>query len=87
MGLGQSGGGRDRWFGDLQTTFGIRSNTYSGHIEEFSPAHTIRKTESSSGKGLPTPYKIISNTYRNSASCGLTEPCGGSQLTEASITP
>jgi PAS domain S-box-containing protein len=29
------GSGRDRWFGDLQTMFGIRSNTYSGHIEEF----------------------------------------------------
>ena len=27
--------GRDRWFGDLQTMFGIRSNTYSEHIEEF----------------------------------------------------
>ena len=47
----------------------------------------IRKTESLSGKGLPTPYEIISLTYRNSASCVLTEPCGGSQLTEASITP
>ena len=29
------GSGRDRWFGDLQTMFGIRSHTYSGHIEEF----------------------------------------------------
>jgi PAS domain S-box-containing protein len=29
------GSGRDSWFGDLQTMFGIRSNTYSGHIEEF----------------------------------------------------
>ena len=27
--------GQDRWFGDLQTMFGIRSNTYSEHIEEF----------------------------------------------------
>ncbi len=27
--------GQDRWFGDLQTMFGIPSNTYSGHIEEF----------------------------------------------------
>ena len=43
----------------------------------------IRKTESLSGKRLPTPYEIISHTYRNSASCVLTEPCGGSQLTEA----
>ena len=47
----------------------------------------IRKTESLSGERLPTPYEIISHTYRNSASCVLTEPCGGSQLTEASITP
>ena len=29
------GSGRNRWFGDLQTMFGIRSNTYSEHIEEF----------------------------------------------------
>ena len=29
------GSGRDRWFGDLQTMFGIRSNTLSEHIEEF----------------------------------------------------
>jgi PAS domain S-box-containing protein len=27
--------GRDRWFGDLQTMFGIQSDTYYGHIEEF----------------------------------------------------
>ena len=27
--------GRDRWFGDLQTMFGIPSNTHSEHIEEF----------------------------------------------------
>jgi PAS domain S-box-containing protein len=27
--------GRDRWFGDLQTMFGIPSDTYSGHIEDF----------------------------------------------------
>ena len=27
--------GQDRWFGDLQTMFGIRSNAYSEHIEEF----------------------------------------------------
>ncbi len=27
--------GRDRWFGDLQTMFGIQSDTYSGHIGEF----------------------------------------------------
>ena len=27
--------GRDRWFGDLQTMFGIPSDTYSEHIEEF----------------------------------------------------
>jgi signal transduction histidine kinase len=29
------GSGRDSWFGDLQTMFGIQSNTYSEHIEEF----------------------------------------------------
>ena len=27
--------GQDRWFGDLQTMFGIRSNTHSERIEEF----------------------------------------------------
>jgi PAS domain S-box-containing protein len=27
--------GRDRWFGDLQTMFGIPSDTHSEHIEEF----------------------------------------------------
>ena len=27
--------GRDRWFGDLQTMFGIQSDIYCGHIEEF----------------------------------------------------
>ena len=27
--------GRDRWFGDLQTMFGIQSDTYSGPIEDF----------------------------------------------------
>jgi PAS domain S-box-containing protein len=27
--------GRDSWFGDLQTMFGIASNTYFGHVEDF----------------------------------------------------
>ncbi len=27
--------GRDRWFGDLQTMFGIQSETYSGCVEDF----------------------------------------------------
>ena len=27
--------GRDCWFGDLQTTFGIQSNTHNGRIEDF----------------------------------------------------
>jgi PAS domain S-box-containing protein len=27
--------GRDSWFGDLQTIFGIPSKTYSGHVEDF----------------------------------------------------
>ncbi len=27
--------GRDRWFGDLETMFGIQSDTYYGHIEDF----------------------------------------------------
>ena len=27
--------GRDRWFGDLQTMFGIQSDTYCGHVEDF----------------------------------------------------
>jgi PAS domain S-box-containing protein len=27
--------GRDRWFGDLRTIFGVQSDTYSGHIEDF----------------------------------------------------
>ena len=27
--------GRDRWFGDLQTMFGIQSDTYSGDVEDF----------------------------------------------------
>jgi PAS domain S-box-containing protein len=27
--------GRDVWFGDLQTIFGIASNTYAGSVEEF----------------------------------------------------
>jgi PAS domain S-box-containing protein len=27
--------GRDSWFGDLTTMFGIPSNTYSGHVEDF----------------------------------------------------
>jgi PAS domain S-box-containing protein len=29
------GSGRDRWFGDLQTVFGIPSGTYSGQVEDF----------------------------------------------------
>ena len=27
--------GRDRWFGDLQTIFGIQSDSYSGRVEDF----------------------------------------------------
>ncbi|HMK23767.1 MAG TPA: ABC transporter substrate binding protein [Terriglobales bacterium] len=27
--------GRDRWFGDLQTMFGIQSNTYEGDVADF----------------------------------------------------
>ena len=27
--------GRDRWFGDLQTMFGIQSDTYYGQVEDF----------------------------------------------------
>jgi len=27
--------GRDQWFGDLETVFGIRSDTYSGHVDDF----------------------------------------------------
>jgi PAS domain S-box-containing protein len=27
--------GRDRWFGDLQTIFGIPSDTYSGQVDDF----------------------------------------------------
>jgi signal transduction histidine kinase len=27
--------GRDRWFGDLETVFGIPSDTYSGHVDDF----------------------------------------------------
>ena len=27
--------GRDRWFGDLQTVFGIQSDSYSGRVEDF----------------------------------------------------
>ena len=27
--------GNDRWFGDLQTMFGIRSQSYYGHLEDF----------------------------------------------------
>ena len=27
--------GRDRWFGDLQTMFGIQSDTYYGYAEDF----------------------------------------------------
>src|SRR4029077_285249 len=27
--------GRDRWFGDLEIMFGIQSDTYYGHIEDF----------------------------------------------------
>jgi PAS domain S-box-containing protein len=27
--------GRDQWFGDLQTVFGIGSESYSGHVEDF----------------------------------------------------
>ena len=27
--------GCDRWFGDLQTIFGIPSDTYSGHVDDF----------------------------------------------------
>jgi len=27
--------GRDSWFGDLQTIFGISSSTYVGHVEDF----------------------------------------------------
>ena len=27
--------GRDRWFGDLETVFGISAESYSGHVDEF----------------------------------------------------
>jgi len=27
--------GRDRWFGDLETVFGIPSDSHSGHVEDF----------------------------------------------------
>src|SRR5262245_49982308 len=27
--------GRDSWFGDLETMFGIPSKTYIGHVEDF----------------------------------------------------
>lgn len=27
--------GRDCWFGDLQTMFGISTNTYAGHVDDF----------------------------------------------------
>ena len=27
--------GRDRWFGDLRTLFGMQSNSYSGRVEDF----------------------------------------------------
>ena len=27
--------GRDSWFGDLQTIFGIPSTTHSGHVQDF----------------------------------------------------
>ena len=27
--------GRDRWFGDLQTMFGIQSDAFHGHVDEF----------------------------------------------------
>jgi PAS domain S-box-containing protein len=27
--------GRDRWFGDLETMFGITSDSYTGHVEDF----------------------------------------------------
>ena len=27
--------GRDRWFGDLETVFGIHSDSYSGNVDEF----------------------------------------------------
>ncbi len=27
--------GRDQWFGDLQTVFGIPSDSYSGHVDDF----------------------------------------------------
>ena len=27
--------GRDRWFGDLETVFGIPSHNYSGHVDDF----------------------------------------------------
>ena len=27
--------GRDQWFGDLQTMFGIPADSYSGHVEDF----------------------------------------------------
>ena len=27
--------GHDRWFGDLQTIFGMQSDTYYGHVEDF----------------------------------------------------
>jgi PAS domain S-box-containing protein len=27
--------GRDRWFGDLETVFGIQSDSYSGHVDDF----------------------------------------------------
>ena len=27
--------GRDRWFGDLENLFGIRSQSYNGHLDDF----------------------------------------------------
>ncbi len=65
--------GRNSWFGDLQSIFGIPSETYVGSIEDF----YRRVPECESGKRPKMPWKTRSSTRRSSESFGRTAPCAG----------
>ena len=59
--------GRDYWFDDLQTMFGVQSDTWSGTVEEFFSVY-IPKIASVSRKRWQMQGLIISPTRRNSGS-------------------
>ena len=70
--------GRDSWFGDLKTMFGIPAERFVGRPEDFH-RYFIRKIEIESQKPLPRRGKAIYPTRRSSASFGPTELFAGSR--------